>query len=383
MHIEQLILNHFRNLARLHLTLTTGPTIFYGDNGQGKSNLLEALYVLTMTRSFRARQDRELISWDAGKGGDFGTFTRISGHITRKLGTLRLEVIISLLDQNLKKATVRKQIHVNGIKRSPSESIGLFSSTLFTPDDVELIVGSPEIRRRFIDVMQSQVDRSYLRILSRYQRIVSQRNSLLKAIREGRARSDQLQFWDEEMASVGSQIVQTRAHVTSTLQKLLQERHDMLSPEAQPVTLCYQTSIPVTDAATSSVVDLHSALQRAHAVDITAGVCTLGPHRDDFLFTVAGKSLLVSGSRGQLRTATVALKLAEADFLTIHAQDRPVLLLDDVLSELDRRHRSLLLEVASTWDQVIITTTDLDPFPREFLDRSRLLRVHAGTVSDG
>lgn len=383
MHIEQLVLSHFRNLARLHLSLAAGSTIFYGDNGQGKSNLLEALYILTMTRSFRARQDRELISWNAEKSGGLGTFTRVSGQISKKLGALRLEVIISLLDQSFEKTTTRKQVLVNGIKRSPVEIVGLFSSTLFTPDDVELIVGPPELRRRFIDVMQSQVDRSYLRTLSRYQRIVSQRNSLLKAIRIGRAHSDQLKFWDEEMASVGSQIVRIRAHATSILQKLLQERHDMLSSARQPVTLCYQTSIPAADAATLSAVDLRSALHRTHATDIAAGVSTLGPHRDDLLFTLADRPLPLSGSRGQIRMLTVALKLAEADFLTMHSQDRPVLLLDDVLSELDRRHRSLLLEVASTWDQVIITTTDLDPFPREFLDRSRLLRVHAGIVSDG
>ncbi|MCL4508388.1 MAG: DNA replication/repair protein RecF [Chloroflexi bacterium] len=376
-----MVLTDFRNFARLHLTLSGGVTLLHGDNGQGKSNILEAIYLLAMARSFRARYDRDLVNWFARDTAGLGYFARVAGHVKRGTGGLRIEVILAAVEEKPdERLAVRKQVLVNGIKRTPSELIGLFNATLFSPDDVEIVVGSPDLRRRFLDIVLAQIDRQYVRALARYQRIVAQRNSLLRTIRDGSAKSDQLDFWDGEMAASASRILQTRARGTVDLQSFLSSRHETLSSTRAELGVTYECTLKHHGAATASIEDVREELRQARKQDVLAGVCTVGPHRDDLLFTYNQRPLASSSSRGQIRVATIALKLAEADLLAAHTRESPVLLLDDVFSELDRRHRLLLLEVVRTWEQAIVTTTDLDHFPSEFLGEAHSLRISESQV---
>lgn len=396
MRLQQLHLAGFRNYRRLALNLPAGTSVLYGDNGQGKSNLLEAVYLLATSRSFRTRQDRELLNWEqVAEGSPAGAFARVAGLVERAAGAVRLDIVIAAApDAERKDASVgvatRKQIMVNGVKRQPAELVGQLKATLFTPADVDLVLGPPDLRRRYLDLTLSQIDRAYFRALSTYQRVLTQRNSLLRLLREGHGRVEQLAFWNEELQRAAGYILDRRADATVRLTQLLTPNFAILSGEAADVGLRYLSSLDealssestVGERTASTAERYGAALQRLHSREIAAGMSLVGPHRDDLAFLFDGRPLVAAGSRGQIRLATVALKLAEVTFMQETTGDLPVLLLDDVLSELDRRRRALLLSSLSPEQQVLITATDLESFSGDFLAHCRRYRVQAGTVEE-
>jgi DNA replication and repair protein RecF len=384
--IQQLHLTNFRSYRRLSLTLPPATAILYGLNGQGKSNVLEAVYFLATARSFRARQDRELLNWDALATEPEAAFARVAALAERRTGSVRVDVVIAPQLDTLNSPTgvlTRKQITVNGIKRQPGELVGQLLATLFTPADVDLVTGAPDLRRRYLDITLSQTDRQYLRTLLLYQRILTQRNSLLRNLRDGKGRSDQLAFWDDELAKAGCYVLDKRRRAVAKLATLIAPLYADLSGETASLELRYVPSLdtlPLDETQEINANDYRVALHRSRSREIAAGMSLVGPHRDDVLFLLGGRPLTAFASRGQIRSCTVALKLSEVAYMQAETSETPVLLLDDVLSELDYRRRSFLLEALPSTQQILVTTTERDALSESFLRACHAYHVTGGDV---
>jgi DNA replication and repair protein RecF len=397
LHITHLGVTNFRNFASVQVDFPPHIVVLRGDNGQGKSNLLEAVYVLATSRSHRATNERELINWSA-LDQDLPV-CRLSADVERSAGTVRLELALSA--QNAASAAaqvsindnqsgarpqaVQKRIRVNGVPRRAFDLVGHLTVVAFGVQDINIVSGAPALRRRYLDVTNSQVDRRYLRALQRYQRVLWQRNRLLRLISLHQAKEDELAFWDAELVENGSYLMQGRQEMVAALNELAGTIHQDLSDERTPLTVTYVRSTerekrPGSGDSGPSHEDLGRALEAARTKELALGMTLVGPHRDDLRFTVQDVDMSVYGSRGQQRVVALALKLAEARFMHDRTGEDPVLLLDDVLSELDAGHRSHLLASVAAYRQVLMTTTDLDHFDPGFLERAALYHVSGGRI---
>ena len=390
MFCTHLSLANFRNYARLELDLSPGIAVFVGDNAQGKSNLLEALYLLATTKSFRATADRELINWRAHDSGL--SFARLVASVDRAAGRAKLEVVIREDGQRADDSptpgpTVSKRLKLNDVPRRALEVVGAVNVVLFSPQDIELVNGPPAPRRRYLDVTISQVDHRYIRALAHFNKVLMQRNHLLRQIREQRSRPDQLFPWDRELVGAGSYLIQQRTITLALLGELAQDVHRQLTGRQETLDIVYRSSVGLASVSRGPSLPLDAVqgaftheLRAAQGREVAAGTSILGPHRDDLAFLVDGRDMNVFGSRGQQRTVALALKLAEAEFLHQRIGDQPILLLDDVLSELDEPRRRHVLDAVATHQQVVFTATDLTPFDEEFLGRAAIYRVCEGAV---
>ncbi len=385
MYLGQLSLSNFRNYRRLDLELPAGASIFWGENAQGKTNLLEAVYLLATTRSPRTTNDAEFVRWDAMEDGIAAT--RITGRAYR--GRVATQIEIALMarggdDGQLPKAA--KRLRVNGIPRRATEMIGNLLAVLFTSQDIDLLTGPPAGRRRYLDLTLSQIDHAYLRALQRYQRVMQQRNMLLRRIGEGRATPEQLASWNEELILQGSAITTARAQAVTELSIGAAQVHRTLSDQREQMSIRYtpQLAEERRGGLPESVEELRqlyrTAIVRRQAKEIAAGVSLVGPHRDDLVFELSGRSAGAYGSRAQQRTVALALRLAEAAFLRERSGEEPVLLLDDILSELDQRRRAAVLDAVLATQQSLITTAELDRFTPAFLAGAAVFDVAAGTL---
>ncbi|MFN8534177.1 MAG: DNA replication/repair protein RecF [Dehalococcoidia bacterium] len=381
MRCEHLGLTNFRNYARLELDLAPGVTVLQGDNAQGKSNLLDAIHIIATTRSSRGSAEREWINWLAFESPV--PFARIVAKVHRASSVLQVEMNAALAENGV---GITKRIKVNGAPRRSVDVIGLVTVVLFSPDDIELISGSPGQRRRYLDIMNAQVDGMYLRSLQQYNRAMMQRNSLLRLVRDHQAKPDQLGYWDHQLAELGAYIVDRRRESVEALNALAQDLHPALTGLQEELQVTYRPNLAsaLTDEALPPPSELTgallSAIQAARGREIAQGVSLVGPHRDDLVFRTDGVDTTVYGSRGQQRTAALALKLAEAQFIQQRTGDQPILLLDDVMSELDLRRRRQVLATIQSEQQVLVTATDLEDFEPGFLERSTILRVRAGRI---
>ena len=395
MWVRHLSLTNFRNYRRQEMTLGQGPSLLLGDNAQGKSNLVEALFLLATTRSDRAQTDGELIHWDAL--GDPQPVARVTAQVERRDGPLQLEVIVAARAQGPDAATARtrgrvlasKRLRVNGVARRQQDMVGQLTAVLFTTRDLELIDGAPSERRRFLDVTLSQLDPAYLQALQRYGKVITQRNALLRRIQDGAASPDELTFWDGELARDGGALLQQRSVAVAALAEHAREAHRRLSGGQEELTVTYQPRLEGWDGSPAGAQPeaLEAALQEALAAgrrrDIAAGVTLTGPHRDDLTFALNGVAAASFASRGQQRTAALALRLAEARFMAERKGDLPVVLLDDVLSELDEARRRAVLESLEEWDQLLITSTDADRFGEGLPASAAVFRVAGGQIEVG
>jgi DNA replication and repair protein RecF len=392
-YLQTLALTDYRNYDELRLTLGQGRFVLAGDNAQGKSNLCEAIRMLATMRSFRAASDRELVRW-----GATGHFARVASTIERAAGPLELEIIISApptpddpLAQPLptltdvpvpaKLATAGKRIRVNSAAKRALDCVGLVTVVLFEPTDLDLVIGPPSGRRHFMDVTLCQISRSYCRALSQYQRVITQRAALLKRIRDNQDDPRALAYWDVQMAELAAPIISERAGLIARCTPPADEVARRLG--GQGLVLAYQPSFPVAlDASaatiTAAFVEKLASLRRR---EIAQGVNLLGPHRDDLAFFAGPVNLATYGSRGQQRVAALALKLAELEAIEIETGDQPILVLDDVLSELDPTRREALLASVAAISQVILTTAEPAALPATFVANAQVLAVKAGTVS--
>jgi len=398
MRLKHLSLTSFRNYLRLELDLPPEITILQGGNAQGKTNLLEAIYYLSAASSPHAEADRQLINWRAWE--EHLPFARLTTDI--EAGPLR-RLEITLLPSS--QGSLRKEIKINGVKRRVADLLGRLKVVIFLPDDVGLIAGSPSPRRRYLNALISQVDRAYPRALQEYERVLVQRNHLLRRLREG-GDLGQLQFWDERLVERGSQLIAARLRAVGALNDLAQGIHLHLTGEEEHLRLFYKSSLPLEEGARSpyqlpldmlqhpasqmlqpqlaaeEIANLfHQRLRETRRQEIERGITLVGPHRDDLRFFTGGMDLAIYGSRGQHRTCALSLKLAQVGLIRTETGEEPILLLDDVMSELDPARREYLLASIKGQEQVIITATELAPFPPDFLKKAVLFRIVEGTVA--
>jgi DNA replication and repair protein RecF len=403
MHLNHLSLTNFRNYARLELGVPCGAVVLHGDNAQGKTSLLEAIYYLATAHSPHTRTDRQLINWLAE--GDPLPHARIVAEVSTRGGLKRIEITLMREPQPGGEERLRKEIRVNGLPRRNLDLLGQVNVVLFLPQDMDLIEGPPGMRRRYLNVTLCQVDPNYCRALAEYEKVLVQRNALLKRLFERGARSDdQLAFWDARLAENGAVIVAGRNRFVRDLERLAQDVHRDLTGGQEHLRLRYQPSFDPTprpegqmafgldEMGASALPDLppreiarrlSAALADLRAEEIQRGMTTIGPHRDELRFIVNGRDMGLYGSRGQARTVVMALKLAELAWMRACIGEWPILLLDEVVAELDQSRRTYLLESVNGADQLVLTTAELALFTPEFLDSAALWRVEAGRISVG
>ncbi len=382
MRLTHLTLHNFRNYVRLELDLPPGAILLLGDNAQGKTNLLEAVYYLATSRSPHAGAERELVNWLAVEQEPL-PYARLVGRVMR--GRQELTVEITLLRQANNGHRYRKQIRINGINRRAMDLLGQLTAVLFLPEDIALVSGAPGRRRRYLDAMLCQIDPAYCRALARYNKVVTQRNALLRDLRERGGDPDQLLFWDAQLTEHGALLTARRRMALLALDELAGNIHGDLTDGEEHLRLRYESSITLGDGAT--IEDIGRAFRQQlldlRQREIPAGVTLVGPHRDDVRFLIHGVDAGVYGSRGQQRTAALALKLAEVHLMRRETGHRPVLLLDDVLSELDGRRRRFLLRWLVSADgpeQTLVTATELQWLPESFLAHCRTWRIEGGRL---
>jgi DNA replication and repair protein RecF len=397
-YLKHLSLANFRNYVRLEQELPPGITLIQGENAQGKTNLLEAIYYLSTARSPYAQTDRELINWLAEE--EDLTFTRLVGEMQKDVTLQRLE--ITLLKEPSPEAgnrSLKKQIRVNGVPKRVLDLIGQLNVVIFLPQDIDLVAGSPGGRRRYLDTTICQFDATYCRTLRQYNRVLTQRNHLLRQLQERRTSPEQLRFWDEKLAEHGAQLVARRREVLGDLEELARTIHLELTGQDEHLSLRYEPSTKMPDQAYQIPLGLGSEgvlgirysessiresfleqLREITREEIQRGMSLIGPHRDDVRFLAGGVDMRTYGSRGQQRTVVLALKLAEAKLLARETGEYPIMLLDEVMSELDEARRRYLMKAIRHSQQAILTTTHWDAYSPEFLAQATLLRVQEGRI---
>jgi DNA replication and repair protein RecF len=355
--LRRLRLSNHRNYAQLELTPGPAVNVFIGANGQGKTNLLEAVAMLALSSSPRARREVELV-------GPVGPGSRVEAEI--EAGSTRTELAITL---NVEDDRVHRTIEVDGIRRRAVDLPGHFRVTLFWPDDLGLVKAGPELRRRFLNQMLVQVEPGYARALATLRRVLEQRNSLLKQIASGAGGEEVLEVWNEELVKVSLEIAGARSRAVEELRPVAARCHAEIGA-GERLEIHYL----------GPPENLAQAVNKSLADDIRRGSTTVGPHRDDLLVLLDGQEARSYGSQGQQRTSVVSLKLAEAALIEARAGERPVLLLDDVLSELDGERRAALLKEVAGGGQVIITSVEAGPFPPELIAQAMVWTVSEGTI---
>ena len=387
--LSRLILTNFRNFAALDLAVPSGVVVFYGANAQGKTTLLEAVYLLAIARSFRAENEREVVNFSAAAASE----QALVGGVLDKSGE-RVQIYVGYNCSAASTSTqrpgsggaglnysVRKEIRVNRIRRTAADLVGTVGAVLFNAEDIDLVQGPPSGRRRYLDILISQGNPLYLKALQRYTQIVRQRNRLLRLLREGRADNTELEFWDDRLVTEGSWLCWQRSEALARLGDLCADHHQTLTRPGEILALEHLPSVPVGDSIEATADHFRGALAERRARELATGSTALGPHRDDFKLLVDGVDMGTFASRGQARTIALALRLAEASYLLQVRQDEPVVLLDDVLSEMDEDRRTRVLEKIVSYGQSLITTTDLDLVRNYFGDQATYLQVDNGAVT--
>ncbi|MHB0884779.1 MAG: DNA replication/repair protein RecF [Bacillota bacterium] len=356
MRLKRLQLHDFRSFPTLDLTLDGQVNVFVGGNAEGKTNALEAVYLLATGRSHRVARDRELVRWGAPSFLVRGDFASLAGAVQVEVGF---------------STEGRKVLRLNGVaKRRLSDLIGQARVVLFAPEDLELVKGAPEVRRRYIDLQLSQMSPTYYHHLAAYHRVLDQRNRLLKG--GPRAEEMGLPVWDEKLIGHGAEVIRRRLEAVERLAAWASDAQRQVSGGQEELNVSYQSSlvgdgqhsareVPATERDPDSLARaFRRRLERLRPAEIERGMTLAGPHRDDLRLEINGQEARLFSSQGQQRTAALALKLAEVEFMTADGGDPPLLLLDDVLSELDKKRRGLLLETVGRV-QTIITGTDGAP----------------------
>lgn len=396
--LKHLSLTNFRNYARLEIDVPSGLLLLVGGNAQGKTNLIEAISYLSTFLSFQAETDRQLIHFSAAR--EPLAVGRLVAEYQRGQFDHRLEVRIILENENRNGASrVRKEVFLDGVKQKLSAVVGHFSAVTFLPQSIQIVAGSPEDRRRFLNLAISQVNPAYTEALADFARALQQRNALLKLLSERGGDDSQLDFWDGEISRWGGFLIQARIHALQELEQIAAPIHRRLTREREGLAFLYQPAYDpyrLPSAQYPLAMDiavnrqqipllqiqegyLHT-LRKNRREDIQRGVTTIGPHRDEVRFLSNGLDLGSYGSRGQCRTAVIALKLAELAWIQSKTNQQPVFLLDEVLAELDPQRRQDLLHSLLQCEQAILTTAELGLFDAGFVDRASVWRIENGQV---
>jgi DNA replication and repair protein RecF len=402
MYLTHLSLTNFRNFSRLDVDVPRGAILLVGENAQGKTSVLEAIYYLATLTSFHADHDRQLINFLATR--ENLAVARLVGGFMRGEEEHRVEVrIIQESNGYNGAARVRKEVLLDGVKLRAHEMIGQFKAVLFLPQMLRVIEGSPDERRRYLNLALAQVLPRYSEVLSNYAQALSQRNALLKQLNEHGGDIDQLAFWDDQIVASGSQLIYARIQSVQELERIATRIHHELTRGGEVLRLSYQPAYdPLPRPQGQYALPMNAPIDRTNfsleyirqgfrqglaalrSEEIARGSTSIGPHRDELRFLENGVDLGIYGSRGQVRTTMLALKLAEVNWMKEKTGHTPVLLLDEVLAELDTLRRSDLLAHLAIGEQTLLTTTDLDLFANDFVRNSILWSVRGGRLeTDG
>ena len=385
--LSRLSLSNFRNFRQADIGLPSGVSVFYGANAQGKTALLEAVYTLAVGRAFRAEREREVVNFQAARCGEPAYITGVAGD-----GAQALTVVVGYeparlpptdVDETGRTTTlpaVSKQIRVNRQPSTASGLVGRIGATLFVVDDLDLVLGSPTHRRRYLDVLISQGHRAYLRALQRYQAALRNRNGLLRQQREGQMDPDQMEYWEAQLAQTGSQIILSRADALNRLAALARQHHHELAIPDHGLALEYRPNVSPKENAESTEEEFRRSFQERASRERTTAVTATGPHRDDFGIYIGGLHAGSFASRGEARTIALALRLAEASYLAEVRADDPIILLDDVFSEMDPARKERVLRKCVAYRQTLMTTTDVESVRAVVGDEATYFRVSDNAV---
>lgn len=369
MYLKNLQLHHFRNYADADVEFSPSINVLIGENAQGKTNLLESIYVLAMTRSHRTNNDKELIEFSQDA-------SQVSGVVERQLGPLKLELDIG------KRGKKAKANHIE--KARLSEYLGQLNVILFAPEDLSLVKGAPTVRRRFIDMEFGQISPKYLHDLTQYRSILKQRNRYLKQLQTKEADDKvYLDVLSEQLAAVGGAIITQRIKFLSELEKYAQQLHQSITQGRERLTFEYESAVKNADElseieAAQALMDLYTRNQQK---EIFQGTTLYGVHRDDVRFLLNGKNVQTYGSQGQQRTTALSVKLAEIDLMKNQTGEYPILLLDDVLSELDGARQTHLLKTIQDKVQTFLTTPGLSDVARNLIHEPKIFYIQDGKIS--
>ncbi|MFN3652271.1 MAG: DNA replication/repair protein RecF [Armatimonadota bacterium] len=369
--LRHLTLQQFRNYPSLRQELSPSLNVFIGQNAQGKSNLLEAVYLLATSKSMRGSRDTEMIAWDMPAA-------MVTGEVLRqKANDLDLEVCLSRTE---KKSLVVNTIHVP----RAMEFIGQLKAVSFSSSDLEVVRGEPARRRRFLDLEIAQLSPAYCHALGCYRKVLEQRSRLLKSMRDRSMRAvmeDTLEVWTEQLVEYGSKLVERRQLFISRLEEFARPVHSLLTADTERLSAAYRPSFKAPDDLEGIQREFRTALAGVREEELRRQVSLVGPHRDDILFLVNGREVRTYGSQGQQRTVALSLKLAEVELMRELSGESPVCLLDDVFSELDARRRAHIFDVTLGSCQTFLSTTDLELLPQPVQQEAEVFRVSQGQLA--
>ena len=368
MYLKKIKLKNFRNYEQIDLDLSPSINVLIGENAQGKTNLIESIYFLAMSRSHRTTRDREMIGWEKD-------FAKVKGILQKKSQQLPLEILLA------KNGKTAKFNHLE--QKRLSDYIGYLNVIMFAPEDLSLVKGSPSVRRRFIDMELGQMNKIYLHHLVQYQQILKQRNKFLKQARYHKQFDEiYLEVLTEQLAAEGAEVLFYRFQFIEKLNYWAQKVQSNISNNKESLMIKYKTLNELNNRL--SVEEIFEILKQNYETienqEIDQGTTTLGPHRDDLEFFVNERNVQIYGSQGQQRTTALSLKLAEIELMHEVTGEYPILLLDDVLSELDDSRQTHLLESIQDKVQTFITTTSLDGIQLELLDDPLIFYVKDGVI---
>ncbi|UQS82127.1 DNA replication/repair protein RecF [Bombilactobacillus folatiphilus] len=367
MRLQEIELRNFRNYEHLNLKFDPALNVFLGENAQGKTNLLEAIYVLALVRSHRTNSNQELIRW----GSDFAKLQTV---VQKNTGRMTLDLVLS---------TAGKKAALNHLeKKRLSQYVGQLNVVLFAPEDLKLVKGAPSVRRRFLDMELGQINANYLTNNSKYRQVLKQRNNYLKQLRSKKVHDlVYLDVISDQLAGFGAELIAARFAFLRQLQTYLTNIHNQLTQKQEQLQLEYQAAgIDPTQNVEKLYQELLNQLKKVQARDLALGSTSIGPHHDDFRFMVNGNDLQKFGSQGQQRSAVLSLKLAEIELFHEQVGDYPILLLDDVLSELDQNRQTQLLKAIQNRIQTFITTTSLDGVKLAEMPQPKIFQIKAGGI---
>lgn len=399
MYLKHLSLTNFRKFTRLDIDLPRRVVLLTGGNAQGKTTVLEAIYFLAAFTSFQTHADRQIVNLEEAKK-DSLTVARLVADFQREKRKHRIEVRLILEPVGvLNGQRLRKEILLDGVKKPANEIIGQFNAVIFVPQMSQIIEGAPDDRRRYLNLALAQSVQAYARVLGEYNQALTQRNALLKALGENGGSRDQLEVWDDALSRLGSQIILWRIGAIQRIEHLASRVHHELTHGTEILRLAYEPAydpLPkpsgqlglkietAVDRSGFSLEDIQAGfrarLRELRGEEIARGVTTIGPHRDELRFLANDFDLGNYGSRGQIRTALLSLKLAEVNWLKERSGEWPVILLDEVMAELDVQRRADLLKYVGESEQVLFTTTDLNLFAPEFVEKAEVWQVGGGRV---
>ena len=369
MFLKHFIAQNYRNLQQFEVDFDPNVNIFIGQNAQGKTNLLEAIYFLALTRSHRTSNDKELIAF----GKDYAN---VSGHIYKSQVDLSLRVLIT---------TKGKKVWVNRVEQAKlSKYVGQLNAILFSPEDLDLIKGAPNLRRRFMDQEFGQISAEYLYFAGKYKQVLQQKNNYLKQLAKGEAHDTMfLEVLSDQLAGVAAEVIVRRFQFLNYLDQYARDAYAYISTSAEKLKVIYRPSVKEISAKDRIEEVYHKVLnnfQKNQKLEILKGTTLSGPHRDDIEFELNGKNAHLFGSQGQQRTIALSIKLAEIQLVHQITDEYPLLLLDDVMSELDHNRQSALLNYIHGKTQTFITTTDLEGISWEIIKKPKIYRIKSGQI---